>query len=581
MITSLCLLLPLVQGPVQGTREPVETPPAPNFLTVEFAGFDALLTDPKDQALAQTLALAGTRLEDLPKEIQRLPLPPTLVPLVVRTFGGPFRASVGFAPGGDPSNPVGFAVDVDLHKSSADEAAAIARELTQFLGGFGIAFEEPAANGLARAQAPVPAWMGASGEDVVVRLGNGNGVEFVSSAQLLPSGTRFALGEKVSLGALVPLLPMVMQGAAPEEQAMVQGVIESFGLDQISVDFAMGTNERETLMIERVSGIATLIEKLGILAETPLDSGFVKAIPKDAIFARLFALNVVEPYDRLVAFLEGRQPEAVEDLRRFEAEIGLNVRDDLLAPLSGRFAMYSSNTTGGGILSTVMIVELTDPATMNQTLSSFEAMFNAEMGRETDEYLQFVTSEDRGIRYDTLRTPGLPFPLELTFTISDRYLIVGASPQSVRAAVEQALSGADSLLDAPGFRAGLGGASLDGSYSVGWFDTPELLTAGYGTAGLLTAALSNMMRSPREPGRAPTFILPSFHDLERGVSPMVALTTYKDGVSDTVTRADRSQLVNLTGMAGSIYRTPFGLWVLLNAGAQSFDERDLEEVFDF
>jgi hypothetical protein len=150
-----------------------------------------------------------------------------------------------------------------------------------------------------------------------------------------------------------------------------------------------------------------------------------------------------------------------------------------------------------------------------------------------------------------LTFPGLPVPLEITWTVAEGCLIFGATPHAVIAAVEHARGAGPTLLDNPRFL-DMGGDAWQGATYVTFSDVPRLARSGYGLAQLACSALANGVRSPVNPQRDPGLILPAFDELVDGAKASVAV--YRLDGDDLIGtfQADRSLLVNLCGGLGLI-----------------------------
>jgi len=153
------------------------------------------------------------------------------------------------------------------------------------------------------------------------------------------------------------------------------------------------------------------------------------------------------------------QPELQQELAEIQAEQGIDVRNDLAAPLGGEIAFGID----GPLVPTPswkMVVEVYDPNRLQQSLSQLVARVNEEMRREGHPAIR--TSEDQsGGRtwYAILTNGNSP---ELHYTFEDGYMVAGPSRALVERALQQQSSGV-TLAGTPKLRDLLG---ADGQVNV-------------------------------------------------------------------------------------------------------------------
>jgi hypothetical protein len=130
---------------------------------------------------------------------------------------------------------------------------------------------------------------------------------------------------------------------------------------------------------------------------------------------------------------------------------GLDVRNDIAAPLGGEFAF----AIDGPILPTPswkLIFEVNNPTHLQQTLERVVGEVNKEVARFGKSGLTMDQADISGRMYYTLRSSD--FRVEVNYTYANGYMIVGPS----RALVERAIQAHDSgvsLLRSAEFTAGL------------------------------------------------------------------------------------------------------------------------------
>ncbi|MGH9360422.1 MAG: DUF3352 domain-containing protein, partial [Thermoanaerobaculia bacterium] len=147
--------------------------------------------------------------------------------------------------------------------------------------------------------------------------------------------------------------------------------------------------------------------------------------------ATLAAAFVVKDPTAMLDDLLGAIPEMGEALAKLESEHGLDLREDLAAPLGGEVAF----AVDGPLLpkpSWKLIVEVYDPVRLQATLKRFAA----ELAEREEEPGVTLTEEVAGGRtWYALRCAGDSSPFEVHYTFLDGYLVAGPS----RALVERAI----------------------------------------------------------------------------------------------------------------------------------------------
>ncbi|MHC4768195.1 MAG: hypothetical protein ACYTEI_05735, partial [Planctomycetota bacterium] len=306
----------------------------------------------------------------------------------------------------------------------------------------------------------------------------------------------------------------------------------------------------------RYTNYAQLAERWHALVREPVTRRDLAMVPADATFAEIGRYKISGLGDMLRQFvpaMEELELEGMEDpFALFREHTGLDLERDLLAHFGDSYGFYMSDTTGGGgLMSSVMFMEVTKGDALDESLRRLNDRINALTREHAKGYVELRSSQRDGLALTTLTFPGLPIPLEISWTISDGYLVFGATPHAVIAAIGQARGGGPSLLDNASFLE-MGGRGWEGAMYVTYTDMPRLARSGYGLTQLLCSALANGVRSPNNPRRDPGLIVPAFDDLIDGAKASVS--TYRLDGNDLVGtfQTDRSLLVNLSGGLGLI-----------------------------
>ncbi len=537
---------------------------AEDALIVYSAGLEQIFVDEKDQALATALRLVSARVAELPQELDNPMIPVPAIQLVYDLFTSPMLIRAGMLPDADPMGGAPFYAQINFMSDDPAEAQSRAQRFGQMAqmapapslpAQDAPGFEVIDLNGLSLYHGVLQPDGPAS---FVVAL-NKLHPEFPDRPELgLPPGVRPALALKFDAAAVRPFIEMMVAKMGPQGD-MVRAQLEMYGLlgpEPTALVMAMGHGPDRTHGVLRYTNYVQLAERQGTLVREPLTRQHLSMIPVDATAAEIGRVNfgayveMIRQMSELQGQMGGEMAAEDDPIEMIAQEIGFHLEHDLTDHLGQTFGFYMSDATGGGgLFSSVVFVELSNPAGLSAALDKLVETVNALAKEHAKGYVQMRAANVRGHDLMMLTFPGLPVPLEISCAIQGNYFFAGLSPHAVVAAINQAKGDRPSLLDNPGFQQ-MGGDNWQGAMQVSFTDTPRLARAGYGLTSLLCAAISNAVRSPTDPQRDPGIILPSFHDLIAGAKP--ATSFYRlDGNDLVVTaQADRSVLVNLAGGLG-------------------------------
>jgi hypothetical protein len=186
----------------------------------------------------------------------------------------------------------------------------------------------------------------------------------------------------------------------------------------------------------------------------PGPMGSLEYISPDAnVVAGFVVKNPASMVDDLLGILETIQPDVRKTLDQQQAARGVDIRNDIAAPLGGEFAF----AIDGPLLPTPswkLVFEVNDPVHLQQALEHVVSEINkeaAKFGRKGLTSEQADRQAGASITRSSRQTFGF---LEVNYTFANGYMIAGPS----RALVERALSMQESgfsLLHSAKFTAGL------------------------------------------------------------------------------------------------------------------------------
>jgi hypothetical protein len=155
--------------------------------------------------------------------------------------------------------------------------------------------------------------------------------------------------------------------------------------------------------------------------------------------------------DDLLRVLDTVSPEISRTLEKQQTAHGLDIRNDVAAPLGGEFAF----TIDGPILPTPswkMVFEVNDPQHLQQTLERIVGEVNKEAANFGKAGLAWEQTDVAGRMFYKLRSADIG--VEINYTFANGYMIVGPSRALVERAVQLKETGT-TLLHSSKFIAGL------------------------------------------------------------------------------------------------------------------------------
>jgi len=543
-----------------------QAPPEPQTLIAfESTTLSGLMAHPKDEGLRRAIEMIPVRLRELPREIPDLDQAPEgIFNLIDLAFEGPYRLAV-VSQGADPETGMPrISAQVAFGSGNQAGAQAASAALSGMLSDVPQIQRDD--NGMMHFTTP--------GGDVRIGTFEGDGGSWWFGARLgdqaliagaldgLPQSPRGDMLMHGSMDLSSVIAPMKMMGAmmagGDPEAAAAMAFVENLGvLDMLSLPMdtvawrdSAGVHARTVVHNARAS-----MEKMG-LASASLTAEKVNAIPSDAIAA---SITQSDP-GKLLGFIEMFKsfgPEVQEALDAFTEATGVDLENDLIASLDGAFAVYSSDTTGGGgLMSWVVLAGVKDHEAMSGALQKLRGTAN----RMVDE-IPFDPSEGRYIRVGhsrfagvdllTFETPGFPAIFSPTIALTERWLVVGATKQVALAAANQAAGNGDGgLMTSAAFKQQWSGG-IDGAIQLHYINSKRAMQKGYGFTTLVGSMLENGVRSPLGDDRDPGFVVPLFNDLAEGSRAIVKVVHWEGDDLVTTANTDGSSLVNIAGVVGA------------------------------
>jgi hypothetical protein len=166
----------------------------------------------------------------------------------------------------------------------------------------------------------------------------------------------------------------------------------------------------------------------------PAPMGSLDFVSPDAyLVASAVTVDASRMFDDLIELAASGNPTTIDELRRCEEEIGIDLRADLAATFGGE-ATFAIDGPMLPVPSWKLIVEVYDPGTLMHAMEQVIARVNRELAAQSEAPLVIDRSVESGRTYLTIRREG--FDGVAVMTVVDGFLVVAPS----RALIEQAIA---------------------------------------------------------------------------------------------------------------------------------------------
>lgn len=529
------------------------------LLVIETAPMRELAPDPLDAGLVEAVSMLPARVRELATEIPGFDRAAAeLIAQAMSTVSRPMTLAIVHDP--DIAGPtMGYGAVLSFEFEDRASAAGLHEQLLAALatGGGPAPEPSPVADGMMQLVPP-------DGPAIVFGPREGGGawryefhVGFVDGAWDLIAGAdpehhgKAVAQMTLDMAALTPVVEMVRHEIEQEDEPNMAHLFDDFenagliGPDAFNMNLAMSYQDDHVLTTARINEIGKLWSALS-LPTGAIDREHFKLVPADAWTAS-FGRFDLEMLRAIVEKLDEYEVPASQYVEYFAESTGIHLFDDIVAPLGGDAIVYRSESTGGGgLLSSVMLLEVRDRERMlatNKKLTDFANM-TAMMIPVAGKYVRIAPWTHDGIDLFSLRFQGVPIPLELTFGYEGNWMVVAPTPQGAIAAVRQIRGqGDDGLGSVRAFTSQLPrGREL---YSASFVNAERVSHLGYGTVSLLGSGLANMSRSPWDRSREPGLIVPPYNDLRDALRSPVTWSYWDGSALEVRAVSGRSLIANM------------------------------------
>ena len=587
-IAGLTLTTSLAAAPRAIAQDEAKPAPQQPVLAFEHAGIAQMFPDERDAGLVRAISMLGTRLKELKADPNMdrgfREMPDQAIDLVSTFLTDPMRMGVTLGEVDEQTRVPRFGVVVSFDVVDQADATSMDQNIEHLRTMSGMQITpEPSQRFKGMREMALPFGMLSYGPRKADHgwryeflLGEIENPDAVASYLPKPAQVQTTAGRgMVDLAALTPVTEMLggmlamfaPQGAAVMQQFREQGMM---GPDAMRVEVVSGytaTDSMKRFTIQRAGKYAEALH----LSKTPLTNEEFAIVPADATAAQIKRVDFGSVWQSMRKQFEqmGQSEQVDQGLAQFKEQTGVDLETDVIASLGDTVAGYLSDSTGGGsLLSGVIAIKLKDPQKMQSALAKLTDTANRAAGQLElgPGALNLHTSSTPGGSMTTIRLRGLPIPIEPSFAVSGRWLVMGASQQACTAAANQTSRAKDGGLRANPRFADAYPADAKAT-SVSFVDTQRTMRTGYAPLSLLTTALSNFVASPKPGAQDPGQILMAYNDMAKSCRPMMSYTHWSGDDLVMEIHADRSMLVNAAGVLGIGDAGPMIMGAILGGGA--------------
>lgn len=245
---------------------------------------------------------------------------------------------------------------------------------------------------------------------------------------------------------------------------------------------------------------------LSLLDQEPIGPASLLYVPKTATYLQVFSMQPSRVLDVTMDVAGKIDPNAVESINAAMKEasdaVGFDLEMKLIRGLGPAWSIYvDPMIAGNGFASIVLVNELQDAKSVEQSMAMLSAAANREFADEDEVKIRFLSEEIGGA---TVTHLGVPL-IAPAWTVHNDRLYVSLYPQALEMAIEQSGKRDDSILANEAFQTAMGrfldvpaaGAAKGKAFEnlkpitgLSFADLPETAAEGYGMSMMIMQALS-------------------------------------------------------------------------------------------
>ncbi len=307
--------------------------------------------------------------------------------------------------------------------------------------------------------APELTW-GLQGQYVIVGMGSGEVEGILARMKEQPPKWLTAVRNRLPVGRRSMFLFVnaraIVEMIADKGVAKADTVIKALGLDRLTAIASTSGLDGDGYVGKSLLGVRG--EPAGIfdiLNQKPLTAQDLAPLPKDALMAMAFRMDLASAWQKGLQIASAIDPRAADEFKEklggMETQIGLKLEDDLLKPLGDVWCLSSAPPSGfPPVASYLVVVSVRDAKRLSATHEKLLALAAALMaaGPDGKPRPKINRIERNGRTIFALALPQLSGLTGPCWSLTEKELVIAPTPNVIEAYLGRP-EGSGSLADAP------------------------------------------------------------------------------------------------------------------------------------
>ena len=173
---------------------------------------------------------------------------------------------------------------------------------------------------------------------------------------------------------------------AGPQAGKVADVLDALGFSNLTAMESVTGLDQQAFAAKTLWAIDGELKGIFRLADVkPLTPDDLAIVPRDATFAAAFKLDPAALFDLISEITASVQPEGKAEfdrnVERMNRSLGLNLKEDVLAPLGDTWRVFDSPAEGGAISGMTAVVALKDPQRAAESLEKLMKLLQERIAR--------------------------------------------------------------------------------------------------------------------------------------------------------------------------------------------------------
>ena len=374
--------------------------------------------------------------------------------------------------------------------------------------------------------APELTW-GLHGKYLVVGMGAGQVEGILARIGQQPPGWLSAVRNRLAIARPAMLafvnVRSIVASASERGGPQVASVLKALGLANLTALAITSGLDADGYVSKTLLGVYGEAEGIaGVLKQKPLTAADLAPLPKDALIAAAFRMDLAVAWQKGLAIASAIDPKETEQfnqqLAASEAQIGLKIEDDILKPLGDVWCFSAAPAGGASPLPQVLaVIQVRDSKRLAATQEKLVALAAAaKKNASPDASIPMIARSQLAGREVFSLQFAQPVPVMPSWCLTDKELVFAISPQAIQAWLGQG-SGSGSLAEAPAVAAQLHGDTPP--FGLVYQDSPAMVRAAYPMIQMYLTMFSGPLR--QQGIELDPTILPSVDSIVKHMRPAV------------------------------------------------------------